>query len=328
ADALGIETKGASQLEDALKRLDTPHIAGNSHEVVTDVLGAEFSDTLSRTLSELRLVKDAWEIEQLRLAVNLTVSGFEAVAKEISTAIAGGGERWLQGTFDRHARTHANGVGYSTIVGSGRNAATLHWIRCDGPVSAENLVLLDMGVEVNSYYTADVTRTLPASGTFTPVQRQVHDLVERSHRAGMAAVSPGNKFSDFTVASMQVIAEGLKDWGILKVSVDEALSLEGQQHRRYIVCGIGHHLGLDVHDCAKSHYDRYQGADLAPGMVLTVEPGLYFHENDLTLPPELRGIGVRLEDDLLVTETGTDILSDGLPIDVAGVEAWFARHSG
>ena len=328
AAALGIETRGASQLDGVLTRLDNPQIAGNPHDTVRAVLGPVFSTSLTRSLSELRLVKDAWEIEQLRLAVNHTMTGFAAVAKEMSTAVAGGGERWLQGTFDRHARTHGNGVGYSTIVGSGRNAATLHWIRCDGPVSAENLVLLDMGVEVNSYYTADVTRTVPASGTFSPVQRQIHDLVERSHRAGMAAVTPGNKFSDFTVASMQVIAEGLKDWGILKVSVDEALSPEGQQHRRYIVCGIGHHLGLDVHDCAKSHYDRYQGADLAPGMVLTVEPGLYFHENDLTVPPELRGIGVRLEDDLLVTETGTDILSDGLPIDAAGVEKWFAKHSG
>ncbi|WP_232819183.1 aminopeptidase P family protein [Homoserinimonas sp. OAct 916] len=327
ATALQLDTRGSSVLAEVLGGLKSPMVAGNPNQTVQSVLGAADSTQLRRTLSELRLVKDAWEIAQLREAVDHTVSGFAATVREFSTAIAGAGERWLQGTFDRHARTHGNGVGYTTIVGSGRNAATLHWVRCDGPVLADHLVLLDMGVEVNSFYTADVTRTIPAAGTFSPLQRQVHDLVEKAHRAGMAAVAPGKQFSDFHTASMQVIAEGLKDWGLLKVSVDEALAPEGQQHRRYLVCGIGHHLGLDVHDCAKSHYDRYQGADLEPGMVLTVEPGLYFHEMDLTVPPELRGIGVRLEDDLLVTETGTDILSDALPIDATGIEAWFAEHT-
>lgn len=327
AASLHLETRGTSVLEGALGGLKDPIVAGNPHRLVREQLGPADSAELRRTLSELRLVKDAWEIEQLRAAVNHTVTGFAATVREFPSAIAGAGERWLQGTFDRHARTHGNGPGYSTIVGSGRNAAILHWIRCDGPVLPNHLVLLDMGVEMNSLYTADVTRTVPAAGTFNPVQRQVHDLVEKAHRAGMAAVAPNKQFSDFHRASMQVIAEGLKDWGLLKVSVDEALAPEGQQHRRYLVCGVGHHLGLDVHDCAKSHYDRYQGADLEAGMVLTVEPGLYFHENDLTVPPELRGIGVRLEDDLLVTDTGAEILSEALPIDADGIEAWFAKHA-
>jgi Xaa-Pro aminopeptidase len=124
---------------------------------------------------------------------------------------------------------------------------------------------------------------------------------------------------------MEVIAQGLADWGLLPVSVDEALSDTGQQHRRYLVCGVGHHLGLDVHDCSKSSYDAYHGAELAPGMVLTVEPGLYFHAHDLTVPPELRGIGVRIEDDLLVTETGADILSDELPLSADALEQWMRQ---
>lgn len=326
AQALQVEVRGEDRLEGILDTLKDPMIAG-THERVIDRFGAGASGRLAQTLDELRMIKDAWEIQQLTAAINHTVSGFAAVAGEIPTAIAGGGERWLQGTFDRHARTNGNGAGYATIVGSGRHAATLHWVRCDGPVLADDLVLLDMGVETNSYYTADVTRTLPASGKFSAVQRQVHDLVEKSHRAGMAEVAPGKSFIDFHTASMEVIVRGLKDWGLLKVSVDEALSPEGQQHRRYLVCGVGHHLGLEVHDCAQSRYEHYQGANLAPGMVLTVEPGLYFHENDLTLPPELRGIGVRLEDDLLVTDSGAEILSDALPIDASGVEGWFAQHS-
>ncbi|MCL7368335.1 MULTISPECIES: aminopeptidase P family protein [Streptomyces] len=277
---------------------------------------------VARTLAELRMIKDDWEIAQLRTAVDCTVEGFAAVVREFPTAVAGGGERWLQGTFDRYARTYGNGPGYASIVGSGRHAATLHWVRCDGPVGEEEAVLLDMGVETHSYYTADVTRTFPATGRFSPAQRQVHDLVERAHRAGLAAVRPGRDFADFHTAAMDVIAHGLHDWGLLPVSVDEALSPEGQHHRRWLVCGVGHHLGLDVHDCARSSYEAYQGAPLAPGMVLTVEPGLYFHSHDLAVPPELRGIGVRIEDDVLVTPEGADVLSDALPLDATGLENW------
>ena len=279
-----------------------------------------------RTLAELRMYKDAWEVAQLRRAVGRTVEGFAAVVREIPAAIEGPGERWLQGTFDRYARAYGNGPGYASIVGRGRHAPTLHWVRCDGPVVPDELILLDMGVEVDSHYTADVTRTFPASGRFSAAQRQVHDLVEKAHRAGLAAVGPGRRFTDFHHAAMEVIAYGLADWGLLPVSVDEALSDTGQHHRRYLVCGIGHHLGLDVHDCARAGDEAYQGAAMAPGMVLTVEPGLYFHAHDLTVPPELRGIGVRIEDDILVTPGGSEVLSDALPLDASGLEKWMTIH--
>lgn len=299
-----------------------PMPAGASGLTGEALAGRSPDEDLGRVLSELRMVKDDWEIGQLRAAVDHTVAGFAAVTREFAAAVERGGERWLQGTFDRHARTVGNGPGYATIVGSGRHAPTLHWVRCDGPLLPGELVLLDMGVEVNSLYTADVTRTFPVSGSFSPAQRQVHDLVEKAHRAGLAAVGPGRKFTGFHHAAMEVIARGLDDWGLLPVSVDEALSPAGQQHRRYIVCGIGHHLGLDVHDCSKSSQDAYQGGTMTPGMVLTVEPGLYFHAHDLTVPPELRGIGVRIEDDLLVTPDGADILSSGLPLTASGLEQW------
>jgi Xaa-Pro aminopeptidase len=169
---------------------------------------------------------------------------------------------------------------------------------------------------------------VPPSGTFGDAGRRVHDLVEAAHRAAMAQVRPGRRFSDFHFAAMGVLATGLHDWGLLDVPVDEALSPTGQQHRRYIVCGVGHHLGLDVHDCARSEYEQYHGAALEPGMVLTVEPGLYFHAHDETVPPELRGIGVRLEDDLLVTPEGAEVLSAALPIDAVGVEHWARAHLG
>lgn len=322
SEALGLTVKPLTELQSDLKHLASPLCVGNIPAFISVDFDAARSTLLVRHLSELRMVKDAWEIQQLREAITHTVDGFRAVIREIPAAVSGLGERWLQGTFDRHARTFGNGAGYATIVGSGEHAPTLHWVRCDGPVLEDKMLLLDMGVETKSFYTADVTRTFPASGTYTNEQRLVHDLVEKAHRAGLAAVSPGKIFSDFHTSIMEVIAEGLHDWGLLRVSVDEALSPSGQQHRRYLVCGVGHHLGLDVHDCAQSSYSAYQDGLLLPGMVLTVEPGLYFHANDLTVPPELRGIGVRIEDDILLTETGSEVLSAELPLDASGLELW------
>lgn len=321
---LDIEVRGRRRLESEVPDAGSSDMAGRLDTATLPAAydGAGASADLERVLSELRMVKDAWEIAQLRRAVDDTMDGFAAVAREIPRAVENGGERWLQGTFDRHARTRGNGPGYSTIVGSGSHAPILHWVRCDGRVGPGDAVLLDMGVEGSSYYTADVTRTLPVEGRFSSAQRAVHDLVEKAHRAGLDAVRPGRTFSDFHVVMMEILAQGLSDWGLLPVSVDEALSEHGQHHRRFIVCGVGHHLGLDVHDCAKAEYAAYQAADLAEGMVLTVEPGLYFHAFDQTVPPELRGIGVRLEDDILVTEDAADVLSDSLPIDAPGIEEW------
>ncbi|WP_241263841.1 aminopeptidase P family protein [Microbacterium esteraromaticum] len=300
-------------------------IAG--HAVVGAGTGARLggrhrSPLLARTLAELRIEKDAWELAELRSAVTHTIDGFAAVRREIPQAVRSGGERWLQGTFDRHARTVGQAPGYASIVGSGANAPILHWVRADGHVDPDALLLLDMGVENRSGYSADVTRTIPASGRFSTAQREVHDLVERSHRAGLAAVAPGRDWRDFHTACMEVLAQGLHDWGMLPVSVDEALHAEGQHHRRYIVCGVGHHLGLDVHDCGAASYAQYFEARMRPGMALTVEPGLYFHAWDETVPPELRGIGVRIEDDVVVTPEGHEVLSAALPIDAAGLEHW------
>lgn len=328
SQALGLPVKTLKELADT-KIPDNAHIAGAAvvAKSAGNVLGGrKRSAKLARVLSELRQVKDEWEIEQLRKANNDTVSGFIAVRKEIPQAIRAGGERWLQGTFDRHARTVGQAPGYASIVGSGAHAPILHWVRADGVVHPDELLLLDMGVETHSGYTADITRTIPASGKFSAAQRQVHDLVERAHRAALEAVQPGRLWADFHAAAMEVLAQGLADWGMLPVSVDEALSEFGQHHRRYIVCGVGHHLGLDVHDCDSSRYETYLGGKLEPGMVLTVEPGLYFHSWDETVPPELRGIGIRIEDDVVVTDSGQEIISAALPIDATGIEEWMAKN--
>ena len=282
---------------------------------------------LSVALSELRLIKDGFEADELRAACDATADGFEAVVASLPEAIRRGrGERWVEGVFGLHARHAGNAVGYDTIAASGDHANTLHWIDNDGDLRPGDLLLLDAGVERDSLYTADITRTLPVSGRFSPAQRKVYDAVLAAQRAGIDAARPGAKFSDVHAAAIRVIAEHLHAWGLLPVGVEESLNPEtGGHHRRWMVHGTSHHLGIDVHDCAQARQQHYREGTLAPGMVITVEPGLYFKSTDLLVPEELRGIGVRIEDDVLITADGCEILSARLPRTADDVESWMER---
>lgn len=284
---------------------------------------------LEVALSELRLVKDDFEAEQLRDACRKTAVGFAAIAEDLPNAVANGrGERWVEGIFGLHARHLGNDVGYGTIAAAGDHANTLHWVRNDGDVRDGDLILIDAGVEVDSLYTADVTRTLPINGVFSPAQRQVYEAVYAAQEAGIAAAQPGATFGDVHQAAIAVIARYLADWGLLPVTPEESLGDEGGQHRRWMVHGTSHHLGLDVHDCAQARNENYRQGTLRPGMVITVEPGLYFKSTDLLVPEHLRGIGVRIEDDILITATGNEILSAQLPRTADDVEAWLAERLG
>ena len=282
---------------------------------------------LSVALSELRLVKDDFEADELRAACNATADGFEAVVASLPEAVRRGrGERWVEGVFGLYARHAGNAVGYDTIAASGDHANTLHWIGNDGDLRPGDLLLLDAGVERDSLYTADITRTLPVSGRFSAAQRKVYDAVLAAQQAGIEAARPGAKFADVHAAAIRVIAEHLHAWGMLPVSVEESLDPStGGHHRRWMVHGTSHHLGIDVHDCAQARQQNYREGTLAPGMVITVEPGLSFKSTDLLVPEELRGIGVRIEDDVLITAEGCEVLSDRLPRSAEAVEAWMAR---
>jgi Xaa-Pro aminopeptidase len=278
---------------------------------------------LAGVLSELRLTKDAWEVEQLQHAVAVTARGFDDSLRAWDDVLRHG-ERWIEGTFWRRARAEGNDVGYSSIVGAGSHATTLHWIDNDGPVRPGDLVLLDMGVEARSLYTADITRTLPISGSFTPLQRDLYRLVHDAQHAGFEAVKPGAAFTDPHDAAMVVLAHGLADLGLLPVSVEEALDPESLVYRRWTVHGVSHMLGLDVHDCSRAPKEKYAKGALEAGHVLTVEPGLYFQADDHLVPHELRGIGIRIEDDVLVTESGCVNLSGAIPSAADEVEEWMA----
>ncbi|MFE4371106.1 aminopeptidase P family protein [Streptomyces sp. NPDC056835] len=323
---LGIPAKDVRELPAALKDATGPVRNVRGHDAgieaaLTDKVTAERDEELRVHLSEARAVKDAFEIGELQKAVDSTVRGFEDVVKILDKAEATS-ERYIEGTFFLRARVEGNDIGYGSICAAGPHATTLHWVRNDGDVRPGDLLLLDAGVETHTLYTADVTRTLPISGRYSEIQRKIYDAVYESQEAGIAAVRPGAKYRDFHDASQRVLAEKLVEWGLLEGPVEKVLELGLQ--RRWTLHGTGHMLGLDVHDCAAARREAYADGTLEPGMCLTVEPGLYFQADDLTVPEEYRGIGVRIEDDILVTEDGNRNLSDALPRRADEVESWMA----
>ncbi|MGW6579131.1 aminopeptidase P family protein [Streptomyces globisporus] len=328
---LGVPAKDVRELPAALAEATGPvrNVRGHDAAIeaaLTDKVTAERDEELRVYLSEARLVKDAFEIAELQKACDVTARGFEDVVKSLDKAEATS-ERFIEGTFFLRARIEGNDIGYGSICAAGPHATTLHWVRNDGAVRAGELLLLDAGVETNDLYTADVTRTLPINGTFSPLQRKIYDAVYEAQEAGIAAVRPGADYRDFHDAAQRVLAEKLVEWGLLgDLSVDKVLELGLQ--RRWTLHGTGHMLGMDVHDCAAARTETYVNGTLEPGVCLTVEPGLYFQADDLTVPEEYRGIGVRIEDDILVTEDGNRNLSDSLPRQADEVEAWMAQLKG
>ncbi|MEX0169150.1 aminopeptidase P family protein [Streptomyces sp. LMG1-1-1.1] len=327
---LGIPAKDVRELADALREATGPVRNVRGHDAgieaaLTDKVTAERDEELRVFLSEARLVKDDFEIAELEKACASTARGFEDVVKVLDKAEATS-ERYIEGTFFLRARVEGNDIGYGSICAAGPHATTLHWVRNDGDVRSGDLLLLDAGVETTELYTADITRTLPINGRYTELQRKIYDAVYEAQEAGIAAVKPGAAYRDFHDAAQRVLAEKLVEWGLVEGPVERVLELGLQ--RRWTLHGTGHMLGMDVHDCAAARTEMYVNTTLEPGMCLTVEPGLYFQADDLTVPEEYRGIGVRIEDDILVTEDGNRNLSDGLPRRSDEVEAWMAALKG
>jgi len=323
AGYLGLETAPKSELDELLPQLprETTLVLRDVDPRIDELLPTQDDDTaLAEQLSSMRLVKDDYEVERLQEAVDATIRGFEDVVRALPEAMEQG-ERVVEGVFNLRARVEGNDVGYETIAASGTHATILHWTRNDGEVRSGDLLLLDAGVEGRDLYTADVTRTIPVSGKFSPEQREIYDLVLRAQRAAIAAVKPGARFAEPHATAMKVLTVGLHELGIIDVEPEIALRRDQQTYRRYTLHGTSHMLGIDVHDCAQAREKEYLG-ELKEGYVLTIEPGLYFQPNDLTVPEKYRGIGVRIEDDVLVTRDGCRVLSGALPTDPDEIEAW------
>ena len=332
ASVLGLRTRPLAALADDLgaRRADAAAVLRGFDATVDGLLPAGEQDgRLAELLDELRLVKDEWELGRLRFACEVTARGFADVARELPALVGADvrGERWLEGTFWRRARLEGNEVGYTSILASGRHATTLHWWRNHGAIQPGSLLLADMGVETDELYTADVTRTMPVDGQWSAAQRKVYLAVQEAQQAGIAEVKAGADFLAAHRAAMWVIADHLHSWGILPVSAEVSCADDPERpgaglHRRYTLHGTSHMLGIDVHDCALAREENYREGTLTAGNVLTVEPGLYFQVNDRSVPEELRGIGVRIEDDVVVTDGASVNLSAMLPRDPDEITAW------
>jgi Xaa-Pro aminopeptidase len=266
-------------------------------------------------LGEMRVIKDEDELARLRRAARITAAGHRAA---MAAARPGVGEWELEAVLEATYRGHgAAGPAYPSIVGTGPNATTLHYVANDRRAGESDLVLIDAGAEWRMYV-ADITRTFPASGRFSPAQRRVYELVLAAEEAAIAAVQPGAPFSAIHDAALGVLVPGMIELGLLE-GEPGALIEEGA-HKRFYMHQTSHYLGLDVHDVGLYAFDG-EPVPLRPGMVLTVEPGLYIAADAEDVPDELRGIGIRIEDDVLVTDTGHEILTRDVPVAPDEIEA-------
>ena len=262
----------------------------------------------------LRLVKDAHEIALMRKAATVSSA---AHARAMAKARPGWHEYQVEAELmHEFLQGGAQAVAYGSIVASGPNACVLHYRDNDRVMRDGDLLLIDAGCEYRSY-ASDITRTFPVNGRFTPAQKAVYEVVLAAQTASLEAVKPGVAFHDYHKAAERVIAQGLVDLGLITGPVDAAL--EDGSYKRCYMHRAGHWLGLDVHD-AGLYQVKGESMRLAPGMVLTVEPGCYIRGAD-DIPEEFRDIGVRIEDDVLVTAEGIDNLTAATPKTVAEVEA-------
>jgi len=268
------------------------------------------------TLHEQRLHKDADELSTLRRAAEITARAHVAA---MQTAADGLFEYELEAVLDYTFRKSGGmGPGYTSIVGSGVNATILHYIDNDQPLRNGDLVLIDAGCELD-HYTADVTRTFPVSGTFSEPQKRVYDVVLRAQKESVAMTRPGISIDDIHDHCVRLLTEGMIDLGLLEGPA--SARIEDGSYKKYYMHRTSHWLGMDVHDVGAYTDHDGEARPLQPGMVVTIEPGLYIAEDDETAPQELRGIGVRIEDDVLVTVDGADNLTHMVPKEVADVEA-------
>lgn len=272
---------------------------------------------LGHLLDELRLFKSREEVRFMQRAADISVAAHEAAMR---AARAGVPEYVLQAELERVFRMHDAEPAYSSIVGAGANACVLHYRANAATAKDGELVLIDAGAEYRGY-AADITRTFPVNGRYSKEQRALHDLVEAAQAAAFAQARPGAAYQDGHDAAVEVLTDGLLRLGLLKGKLRKNIADGG--YRRFYRHKTGHWLGLDVHDVGDYRIDG-QSRVLEPGMAFTVEPGLYIAPNEKSVDAKWRGIGIRIEDDVLVTRDGHRVLTAALPRGADAIEALMA----
>ncbi|MFT5592000.1 MAG: Xaa-Pro aminopeptidase [Oceanicoccus sp.] len=269
-------------------------------------------------LHELRLIKDDAEIETMAKAASISAHAHMAAMKQVTPGMY---EYQLEGTIRHYCADHGSRFdAYTSIVGAGENACILHYTHNDQQIKDGDLILIDAGCEVN-HYASDITRTFPANGRFSPEQKALYQLVLDAQFAAIDAVKPGNHFNHPHEATLQVLTQGLVGLGLLTGDVNQLIKDEA--YKPFYMHRTSHWLGMDVHDVGAYKIDG-QWRVLQAGMVLTIEPGLYIAPDDESVDKKWRGIGIRIEDDVLVTAKGHRVLSEEVPKTIADIEALMA----
>lgn len=267
-------------------------------------------------LGEMRLFKSKEEVEDQRKACQITA---QAHRQAMQVTRPGMNEFEIEALINyEFRRSGCAREGYGSIVAGGKNACCLHYVSNNEELKDGDLLLIDAGGEYN-YYTADITRTFPVGKKFTPTQAKVYDLVLLAQKEAIAVAKPGKRFDDIHQRACEVLVEGLMDWGILKGATRDEL-IDQARHSKYYPHRTGHWLGIDVHDVGAYSRDG-DSRQLEPGMILTVEPGLYFQPDETDYPEEFRGIGIRIEDDVLITAGGNEVLTQDVPKERSEIEA-------
>jgi len=274
---------------------------------------------LGHLLDEMRLFKTADELKLMRKAAQVSVLAHQAAMR---AARPGVHEYELQAEIERVFRAHDGYPAYGTIVGAGANGCVLHYIANAAKVKDGDLVLVDAGAEIGGY-AADITRTFPVNGRFSREQRVLHDLVGQAQAAALAQARPGVPYAAGHDAAVETLTEGLLRLGLLKGRLEK--NIADGSYRRFYRHKTGHWLGLDVHDVGDYRIDG-ESRLLEPGMVFTIEPGLYIGPDDTTVAAKWRGIGIRTEDDVVVTEDGHEVLTEGLARSAGEIEAFMAER--
>jgi Xaa-Pro aminopeptidase len=274
----------------------------------------------SQTLHELRLAKDAEELTRLERAVEITCEAHLEAMKALKPGLF---EYELEAVLSYvFLKNGSRRPGYASIVASGPNATVLHYTSNNCQIREADLVLIDAGAEFD-YFTGDVTRTIPASGKFSEAQAEVYEIVLSAQLEAIKTVMPGGAFIAPHDRAVQVLTDGLIRLGVLKGEPDKLI--KDEEYKKYYMHRTSHWLGMDVHD-AGPYKEGDEWRQLAAGMVLTVEPGLYFNEDDSSVPSRYRGIGIRIEDDVLVVPGGNRVLSESVPKSIAAIEELMAAH--
>jgi len=266
-------------------------------------------------IHEARLKKRPEELDAMRRAVAISCEAH----KDAMRRARGGMMEWeIEALVDYTFRSRgAAGPSYPSIIASGPNAATLHYIQNDRQMQSGDLLLIDAGCEVD-FYASDVTRTFPVGTRFNPTQRALYSVVLEAQRRGIESIKPGVRFDDVHEAALRVLVEGMIDLGLVKGPLDDAIATAS--YRRYYMHRTSHWLGMDVHDVGLYRVGGGSRA-LEPSMVLTVEPGIYISPDDESAPESMRGVGIRIEDDVLVTAEGHEVLTAAIPKTIDEVEA-------